>query len=529
MHGSKAEEAIVERGRRDNMRNMDHDVMTQERENDKPLTLVPDTNVLIHGRALAELPWEELGRDEIDVLVIAPVIRELDKLKNQSGRQSKIARALSSRIRALLKAPTGREILNGGEPAVTLKVDVRTFREMANETLDLGHADQALISHALHLKDEGADVLLLTDDTICHTTAEGVGLASRLLEDGWRREPEPDPSEKEIRRLSEENARLREAEPRIELWFEDMEGEKIERLEAEITRWTPIPEEEIDSLIALAEELAPRATEFGDAKPRATDAVEEALDKIRPAGLRAFYGGTTYEPATEEEIEEYRSERYPKWLDEVREALSSLHEKLQRSEALPQFVAKASNDGARPAQDALLTLQANGALGLFDVEGNSRDDEDDDVTSSIVRLPQPPKPPKGRRRRLASHDLLGRFGRELVEPARIQQHLIDLPSLSAPRPRKQDAFYWREGRTGWCERIELECGMWRHGGNGTDITVRVHPDGLEDRKGLIELSAEAANLSNEARATLPIVVKVRDKDASAEGQKLVRALRMPMP
>ncbi len=294
VRGLKARAAIVERCRRDNIQSMHNEATPNKGENDRPLILVPDTNVLIHGRALTELPWQELGRDEIDVVIIAPVIREIDKLKNQSGRQNKIARSLSGKIRALLKTPTGREALKDGAPSVTLKVDVRTFRKAANETLDLDHADQALISHVLHLKDEGADVLLLTDDTICHTTAEGVGLTSRLMDDTWRREPEPDPSEKEIKRLSAENARLRDAEPRIALRFEDVKGEEIERLEADITRWTPISEDEVDRLVALAEELVPPASEFGVAKPRATDAVEEALGKIRPAGLREFYGGTTY-------------------------------------------------------------------------------------------------------------------------------------------------------------------------------------------------------------------------------------------
>jgi len=69
---------------------------------ERVLTVIPDANVLIHGKALPDLFWAELGRPKIEVLFVPPVIRELDKLKNQSGRPNKIARQLSSDVRALL-------------------------------------------------------------------------------------------------------------------------------------------------------------------------------------------------------------------------------------------------------------------------------------------------------------------------------------------------------------------------------------------------------------------------------------------
>jgi hypothetical protein len=56
------------------------------------LTVIPDTNVLIHGKSLADIPWTELGRAKIEILFVPPTIRELDKLKNQTGRPNKIAR-----------------------------------------------------------------------------------------------------------------------------------------------------------------------------------------------------------------------------------------------------------------------------------------------------------------------------------------------------------------------------------------------------------------------------------------------------
>lgn len=78
--------------------------------------------------------------------------------------------------------------------------------------LRLDHADQASINYAFTLRQEGNDVLLLTDDTICGTTAQGVGLSVQFLPESWRRQPEPDESAKESARLKAKVQRLSAAE-----------------------------------------------------------------------------------------------------------------------------------------------------------------------------------------------------------------------------------------------------------------------------------------------------------------------------
>jgi predicted ribonuclease YlaK len=110
------------------------------------LTVIPDANVLVHGRALSELPWAELRRPTIEVLFVPPVIRELDKLKNQSGRPNKIARQLSSDVRALLTAPGRRAEIRKSAPAVTKGVELRAITTSLRDALKLDHADQALIN-----------------------------------------------------------------------------------------------------------------------------------------------------------------------------------------------------------------------------------------------------------------------------------------------------------------------------------------------------------------------------------------------
>lgn len=148
---------------------------------DPPLIVIPDANVMIHGKSLVDLPWAELGHAHIEVVFVPPMIRELDKLKTQTGRQNKIARQLSSEIRTLITAPGGRAEVRAASPTVFKRVELQPLTDAVSPTLRLEHADQALINYALCLRQEGADVLLLTDDTICGTTAQEVGLPVHFL------------------------------------------------------------------------------------------------------------------------------------------------------------------------------------------------------------------------------------------------------------------------------------------------------------------------------------------------------------
>jgi hypothetical protein len=63
------------------------------------LVIIPDCNVLIHGKGMRVLPWQDLNADEIEVLIIGPVLREVDALKTRSGRPGRLARDISSDLR----------------------------------------------------------------------------------------------------------------------------------------------------------------------------------------------------------------------------------------------------------------------------------------------------------------------------------------------------------------------------------------------------------------------------------------------
>lgn len=57
--------------------------------------------MLIHDKPLNEMPWSELGRDEIEIVYVRSVICEIDNLKIETGRPNKLARQVSAETRAL--------------------------------------------------------------------------------------------------------------------------------------------------------------------------------------------------------------------------------------------------------------------------------------------------------------------------------------------------------------------------------------------------------------------------------------------
>jgi hypothetical protein len=497
------------------------------------LTVIPDANVLVHGRALSELPWAELGRPTIEVLFVPPVIRELDKLQNQSGRPNKIARQLSSDVRALLTAPGCCAEIRKSGPAVTKGVELRPITTSLREALKLDHADQALINYALHLEADGQDVLLLTDDTICGTTALEVGLPTLLLPVHWLRDPEPDEGSKENAKLKAEIKRLTAAEPTVVLGFRDNAGEPLAKLDATITRWPALSESEINALMGEVQQHCPPATSFESLAPRATNQIlSSATAGIRPTHaallLAAFQTRSVYEPATEAEIERYKTTAYPVWFDSIRATLGTLHDKLEARTQWPTVLAIASNKGTRPATDVLLRIRAQGAFVIFGVKANRGDENDEEDADrkahapEHLELPLPPGPPRGR---VKTVDHFGPY-RNFLGGARatgISSALFDITRFTPPPPRRSDVFYWRTGESDWVNFMELECAFWRH--NQEDITflLKARPCQPSDVSGAIELSVHATT-SDLPLARLPVSISFVEGSTIEEGRALVEQL-----
>lgn len=240
--------------------------------------------------------------------------------------------------------------------------------------------------------------------------------------------------------------------------------------------------------------------------------------------ISGFSARSVYEPATDEEIEQYRTIDYPSWLLEVRRALETLHHRLDARTVWPYVVAVAENVGTRPATEALIAIQTRGAFELLNDEGADENDEDQlaKAPTAPFELPLPPAPPRGRTKIVDPLAIYRSLHDDHVATAR--HFPLTLPPLSPPKPRDSDSFYWRVGRLDWTSLMELECASWRHGQSGLEFPLRVRPVEQEKTNGLIEFSLHAHNISEPKQIGLPVRIEFEDGQTFAQAKVLVELL-----
>ncbi len=127
------------------------------------LILVADTNLFLECKKLEELPWQELGADEVIIQLTAPVLSEIDKHKKSTGRTRERAIEINSKIGNLLNSYSDELTVRDNNPKVTLRIDsVLTPDAKLASTLDYSSNDDRLVGItsqlAENLSDAGASV-----------------------------------------------------------------------------------------------------------------------------------------------------------------------------------------------------------------------------------------------------------------------------------------------------------------------------------------------------------------------------------
>lgn len=480
--------------------------MTDLKAAEDVLFIVPDTNVLIQGLALQALPWGELGRTRIEVVICGPVIRELDRLKNKPGRVGRAARAMSGTVRELMGSPERSDILRQRDPQVCRRLK-RAGGSAVREGLDISHDDQAIIHQALSLLDEGADVLLLTDDNFAAMTAEDFGLPVMMLPAHWLKPAEGDGSAKEIARLQAENSRLKAAEPALQLRFVNAQGEPIARLEAAMKFYPPLADHDIERLTARALAAAPMA----DLSLESAAKRDPELPGGYLLGAKAAQANlmARVRPVTQADIDEY-AQAYKAWAEAVRAKLAGFAGEWNRRRDWPRARLMAANGGTRPAEDVLIEIEAAGG---FQISGYVEDDDDGEASSKPAMSLSLPAPPRGK------HPLaewLGRLGETQTPGFR------RLSPLSAMNTRREDdAFYWREGRKTPGDTIARECRSKRHGRHDEAFNFRIWGRGEQNISGLVTGRVSASNLSQHLEVRLPVRIAVVEGDSLRLAEQLV--------
>jgi hypothetical protein len=225
--------------------------------------------------------------------------------------------------------------------------------------------------------------------------------------------------------------------------------------------------------------------DFQRTRPGATSVLGDFqrrwLGADSPLGASLASLGSTWRPPREEEIEKYKTEDYPKWLESVRRALPVLASSLNAISCEIPFCVSIANTGFVNASNVRLTVTAHDGILLLDILS----EEDEEAREKLLSLPSFPEAPRGRYISVASA-LATRFS------AMPQDILRDLLS---PRKRDPTKFYYTDVPRVAMERLELTCDALPHQGDRYALRFRlVIPREEIGKQPRIRVRLEASNL-----------------------------------
>jgi PIN domain len=501
----------------------------------KILHLFPDTNLLIQCRALEELDWERWKEfDEVRLVISRPVQKEIDKHKNGGNeRLAKRGKKAASLLRDVIADAADHKVIREADPRVTLfiRLGIRPSEEFA-EILNYAEPDDQLVgtAHSFATQNPGCDARILTHDSGPMASAKTVGVTAAVIPDEWLLPPERSESDKRIKALEAEVARLKQDEPAFQIACLDRNGEECDRIELETTCYEPLSDSELAGLMQRLKERLPIATDFG---PR-----ERSEREARWGRLSLSLGvKEVFTPASEKEIEEYQK-NYASWLEEFEQKLRNFHVALHEAEQSPGFVFQITNEGTRPATDALVTIFAKGRFLIMPPP--YRDDDEADKSGeakrdgSDVDFPSPPDVPRGgwktdyrHRRMFGDPELLrGLSGVTTLLPGEDPLRGYLGLDLNPPRPRDPNAFYHKPNRPdGPVAEFSVECKQWRHSTQPEPFEGQISFDRAADTvSGALECRVHAGNASETASRIVPVQIKVNHVRAYATAMDRVARL-----
>lgn len=187
-----------------------------------------DTNIILEGRPLAELPWQEIDADGPILALITPTaIKEIDS-KKQDGRIGKRAREFN-RLIASVAAGGPPIIICERSPRVELALSraVRIPWDQ-HDDLDPGDGDSCIVAEVLHARDMSAQgKLLVSHDIKPIVFASNYDVPTLHVSDSWLRQSEPHPKEREIQKLNQQLTQYRVTEPAFEIGIELIDAEPV--------------------------------------------------------------------------------------------------------------------------------------------------------------------------------------------------------------------------------------------------------------------------------------------------------------
>jgi hypothetical protein len=187
-----------------------------------------DTNIILEGRPLAELPWQEIDANGPILALLTPTaIKEIDS-KKQDGRIGKRAREFN-RLIASVAAGGPPIVIRESAPRVHLALSraVRIPWDQ-HDDLDPDDGDSCIVAEVLHARDmSAAGKLLVSHDIKPIAFASNYDVPTLHVSDNWLRQTEPHPKDRVIQKLNQELAQYKASEPAFEISLELINAEPI--------------------------------------------------------------------------------------------------------------------------------------------------------------------------------------------------------------------------------------------------------------------------------------------------------------
>lgn len=191
------------------------------------LTIVIDTNLLLHYKQPDQIDWGSFKGNPIELVVPSIVIRELEKAKSLGKTERIRARAgrMISWLSQMMDAGFNVELKAG----LRLRFEINEPKiDFSSNNLDKDIQDDVLIAGLMSMaKDMPNPPVIATADLGVKAKARFRGFLVYTPPDTDKIAEEPDPREKELRELRRENEQLKNRQPKLSLYFSEKESRLV--------------------------------------------------------------------------------------------------------------------------------------------------------------------------------------------------------------------------------------------------------------------------------------------------------------
>jgi hypothetical protein len=455
------------------------------------VSFVVDTNLFHECLSLdaSAFPWADVGEfDSIELIVTDPVQTELDEHKKDTRPRIKRRAIEAVRwFREMLRSGTNEHVLREAAPRVIMTISAQTAYRDHPEFLDMAVPDDRIVGVAVALAkaDPNRDIRLLSSDTRPLAKANAVGLQFKFIPESWIREPEIDEQQKEIARLTAQNAKLKALHPNLVVKALDAPNNRLA-----LTR-TMYSEPSEDEKLLVRNAILER---FSVSKVEKT--FPDTSMSRRPILLAS--NRIVHTPPSERSVRRYRDETYQAWVAACVAHISTLAHTVNGRMPTSTVTICLSNIGYRSAENVRIHFKARGPFLLAPsrVEVYGREAED---------LPPVPRPPSGE----WHHD-----GVQLATASAMRLPLFAPPpdysrfGRDAFVKEDEEWYYAPDAPEAPVDAFTLESRRFRHGADSEFFEFLVFPQSIDvELRGAIAVEVSASNVADALALTFPIAVQ----------------------